>query len=257
MSIDERNRKLYSDAPVVKHYARASELQPAERAIFTRIAHELAGATLLDIGVGGGRTTVHLAPLVKRYVGLDYSPAMLTAVRSRFPDPAYEFLLGDARSLPFSDDEFDIVLFSHNGIDYVDHDDRLVILREVHRVLWPGGTFVFSTHNLGRDDLRFEGAPDEGLFSRAIRAPGRARLRAHNPEHERLRDRPYAILNDGAFAFRAATYHIHVSAQIDQLASAGFRTVTVLGGRDGRDVDTTAACDRVRDPWLYFVCTAA
>lgn len=252
MGIDERNRRVYADPGVVKHYAGSSSLQPAERTILDALAGELGGASLLDIGVGGGRTTLHFAPRVKRYVGLDYSPAMLAAVTARFADRGYAFILGDARSLPFADTAFDAVLFSHNGIDYVDHEDRLLVLAEVRRVLWPGGLFIFSTHNLEREDLRFEAAPHEGVLRRALHARRRARLRARNPEGEALLDRPYAVINDGAFDFRAATYHIRSRAQVEQLASAGFERVRLFSGVTGKELHADAA--RIPDPWLYFVC---
>ena len=48
----------------------------------------------------------------------------------------------------FKDNSFDFVLFSYNGVDYVDHADGLAILREIRRLIRPGGYFCFSTHNL-------------------------------------------------------------------------------------------------------------
>lgn len=253
MKMDERNRRLYGDRQVVQHYRGSSALQPAERVIFDLIAGDLADAALLDIGVGGGRTTLHLAPRVKRYVGLDYSPAMIAAASERFSTSRYEFVLGDARSLPFADSEFDVVLFSHNGIDYVDHDDRLVTLAESRRVLWPGGLFIFSTHNLERSDLRFEPSPEEGLLRRAFGARKRARLRAENRHCASLGDQPYAIINDGAFGFRAVSYHIRPRAQVEQLLAAGFERVRVFSGTTGSEC--TAAGDKpIADPWVYYLC---
>jgi len=252
MDIDDKNLGVYTDPAVVKHYARCSGLQPAERSIFERVAGELVDARLLDIGVGGGRTTLYLAPRVKRYIGLDYSPPMIAATRARFAARGYEFVVGDARALPLSDGELDVVVFSHNGIDYVDHQDRLVVLAEVRRTLRQGGLFVFSTHNLERDDLHFEAPPGEALFQRVLHARKRACLRAHNPEREQLRSRPHAILNDGVFDFRAATYHIRRGAQLEQLAAAGFDHVQTFSGRTGEELSVDQAS--AADPWLYFLC---
>ncbi|WP_394836609.1 class I SAM-dependent methyltransferase [Pendulispora rubella] len=130
--------------------ARVSALRPAEKTILERLDVELPSMTMLDLAVGGGRTTEHFAPRVKRYIALDDSPATLRAWSKRFSGAPYEFLLGDARTLPFNDHTFDFVLFAHNGIDYVDRDGRLRALREVRRVARAGGTFVFSTHDLER-----------------------------------------------------------------------------------------------------------
>lgn len=255
MKVDERNRRLYVAPDVVRHYASSSALQPAERVILDLISGELGNARFLDIGVGGGRTTLHVGPRVKRYVGLDYSPAMLEAASSRFQKFGYEFMLGDARRLPFADSEFDIALFSHNGLDYVDHEDRLTTIAEIRRVLWPGGLFFFSTHNLERDDLRFEPSPHEGLLRRAFGAPKRARLRAENQHCVGLDDRSYAVINDGAFGFRALTYHIRPRDQLDQLAAAGFEAVRAFSGRTGAELDVEN--DTIPDPWVYFLCRSS
>ncbi|WP_394846974.1 class I SAM-dependent methyltransferase [Pendulispora brunnea] len=148
--MNQAHRRIYAERRVARPRARAATLQPAETTILERLHVELPGMTMLDLGVGGGRTTEHFAPRVKRYIALDGSPATLRAWCKRFAGTPYEFLLGDARTLPFHDDTFDLVLFSRNGIDDVDHDDRGRVLREVRRVARHGGTFVFSTHNLER-----------------------------------------------------------------------------------------------------------
>lgn len=251
MTVDDRNRRLYAERGVAAHYAKASALQPAEQTLLELLAAELPPAAMLDLGVGGGRTTQHFAPRVKRYVGIDYSPAMLDAARARFPGTPYVFQFADARSLPFEDSCFDIALFAHNGIDYVDHEDRLRILAEVRRVLSPGAAFLFSTHNLERDDLDFEPSPTDGVFERTFHAFRRSRLRAKNPDYRSFREKPYAIVNDGAFAFRAATYHIRPVAQIDQLTAAGFERIRAFSGRSGKEVDPSK--DPQPDPWIYFL----
>ena len=40
---------------------------------------------MLDIGVGTGRTTMHFAGLVKEYVGVDYSSALIQACPEKIP----------------------------------------------------------------------------------------------------------------------------------------------------------------------------
>ena len=55
------------------------------------------GMKILDVGVGGGRTTRYLAALASHYVGIDYAPAMISACREKFPD--LEFCVGHADDL--------------------------------------------------------------------------------------------------------------------------------------------------------------
>jgi SAM-dependent methyltransferase len=139
------NRDRYDDAGTAAYYAGLSALQPTEALLFAR--HIAAGADVLDIGVGGGRTSRHLAATARRYLGIDYAPAMVAASRARCPDLA--FLVADARDLsPVGSSSFDAAVFSFNGIDYLETAaDRAACLAEVARVLRPGGVFVFSSHN--------------------------------------------------------------------------------------------------------------
>ena len=256
MSADERNRRVYSTTGTVRHYARAVGLQPAEQTILQAIETDLPSTKMLDLGVGGGRTTESFAGRVARYVALDYSTPMIHAARKRFHGQPYEFVVGDARSIPFPDDAFDFVLFSHNGIDYVDPDDRLRVLAEVIRVVSPGGFFAFSTHNLGRHDLDFEARSGEGAWCRVRNALRRARLRHENPSYRTLPELPLAMVNDGAFGFRGCTYHIRADAQLDQLHTAGFEDITVYSSDQGLAIPA-ARIHEARDPWLYFLCRVA
>lgn len=102
---------------------------------------------ILDLGVGGGRTTPYLSAIASRYVGVDYSEEMIRACRSRFPH--LEFSVADASDLAqFADASFDSVVFSFNGLDCLVPDEkREKCLRECHRVLKAGGIYIFSSHN--------------------------------------------------------------------------------------------------------------
>lgn len=127
---------------MVDHYRCRTDLFPREAKLLERYVRP--GCTLLDIGVGGGRTTRHLAHRTD-YFAIDYSPEMVAATREAFPGVRVQ--VGDARELDFGDESFDAVLFSFNGLDCVDLAGRARAYSEVFRVLRPGGVFIFSTHN--------------------------------------------------------------------------------------------------------------
>lgn len=256
MGSENANRAVFGRPDVVRFYATRDALQGGEATVLRELTPRLADCAMLDVGVGGGRTTLHFASRVRRYVGIDYAPEMIDACRARFPDPTIELLVADARALPFGDDTFDLVMFSHCGIDYVAHDDRLKILREVRRVLWPGGHFSFSTHNLQRAASLLVGDANEGMATRVLRALGRRRLRRINPSLDELGRCAHAMLNDGAFRFGASTYHIRPHAQIEQLAAAGFADVQVLSARSGEVLDP-ATTGTTQEPWLFYICTSA
>lgn len=101
--------------------------------------------SVLDIGIGGGRTTRPLLEIFKDYVGIDYSEGMISAAKSCFPNADIRRM--DARKLDF-DRLFDCVVFSFNGIDSVDFSDRDLIFQQIAKVLNPEGYFIYSTHNI-------------------------------------------------------------------------------------------------------------
>src|SRR5947209_4634688 len=105
MTLD--NKRLYELRQLALQYGREETLQPPEESILRTIKESLKGARMLDVGVGGGRTTVHFAPLVKSYVGIDYSEQMIEVCRERFGEVSnrFTFQVADVRSLSGFPDE--------------------------------------------------------------------------------------------------------------------------------------------------------
>lgn len=97
---------------------------------------------LLDVGCGNGRWLLRVAPQVACSVGLDLSEGMLTATRVRSAKPA--LIRGDALTLPFTDDSFDVVLAMHMLYHVVDPG---LAVHELHRVLCSGGTVLVTTNS--------------------------------------------------------------------------------------------------------------
>jgi ubiquinone/menaquinone biosynthesis C-methylase UbiE len=139
------NLRVYSAPEVASHYAALDYLTPCEKFLFS--TYLKPGAAILDVGVGGGRTTPYLASTASRYAGLDYSEKMIRLCRERFPQ--LEFLVSDASDLvTFEDASFDAVIMAFNVLDYVlPAEKRRQCLRECRRVLRPQGLFIFSSHN--------------------------------------------------------------------------------------------------------------
>lgn len=109
---------------------------------------------VLDAGCGNGgylaRLATRLAPGVPR-LGLDLSRGMLGDLGAGW-DPALPRPLlatGDVQALPFADGAFDVALAMHM-LYHV--PDIPLALRELRRVLRPGGTLLASTN--GPDDKR-------------------------------------------------------------------------------------------------------
>ncbi|MFG6096717.1 class I SAM-dependent methyltransferase [Leptothoe sp. ISB3NOV94-8A] len=255
-----RNATTYAAADIVNYYAQLNRLQPAESALLERLRDQLPRMKMLDIGVGGGRTAQHFAPLVEQYVGIDYSPEMVVACQKRFGklDHSISFEVGDARYLrQFDDNSFDFILFSFNGIDYVSHEDRLKIFQEINRVGKQGCYFFFSSHNLQALEKELTLQKQIGLnpvktyvnlvilglfwlFNRSI-------TRAILEESE------YLIVRDESHNFRLETYYIRAAQQIRQL-SKDFSHVEIYPWQSTERILDLDASVMGRDLWLYYLC---
>lgn len=231
-AIDRINLRTMRDPAVVAHYARPWGLSPAEEATFARVAPLARGRRILDIGVGGGRTVEALRAISEDYLGIDYSADMVEACRRRFPQARFEF--ADARALDgIADGSVGLAVFACNGIGMVSHADRLRILREVRRVLEPGGLFVFSTHNRNSPEFArgfrlpsFEWSwhPLRAAV-RSLRFCGELALRWRNRRHFQpfeVHAPDYAIINDQCHHYGTMLYYVTLEQQRRQLTDAGF-----------------------------------
>src|ERR1700694_1624495 len=120
---DAINRRTYAAKKVVRGYQDLDFIYKAEEVILQRLYPFIKDRKLLDIGIGGGRTTKYLLEISADYTGIDYTPQCVEIVKRKYPQAT--IISADARDLSIFDEAFDFILFSFNGIDYIDHEDRL------------------------------------------------------------------------------------------------------------------------------------
>lgn len=100
------------------------------------------GERILDLGCGDGQLTAKIAAKGAMVSGVDASPEMVAAARSR----GIGSEVAQAEKLPFSNGEFDAV-FSNAVLHWVRGQDEM--MAEVHRVLRKRGRFVAEMGGLG------------------------------------------------------------------------------------------------------------
>jgi ubiquinone/menaquinone biosynthesis C-methylase UbiE len=96
----------------------------------------------LDVATGAGHTAAVFAPHVAKVVASDLTPQMLDQVRKLATEKGLgntETAIADAEALPFPDASFDLVTCRIAPHHFPSIE---AFLREVHRVLKPGGTFA-------------------------------------------------------------------------------------------------------------------
>jgi ubiquinone/menaquinone biosynthesis C-methylase UbiE len=111
---------------------------------------QLAAVTgrVLEIGAGSGLSVPHYPTGLEELVLLEPNPAFRTRLRGLLDHTQVSATIvdGDVHDLPFDDSSFDTVTAS---LVFCSVDDPDRALAEVHRVLRPGGRFLFHEHVRG------------------------------------------------------------------------------------------------------------
>lgn len=212
------------------------DLYPSERALLWRLRHRWPTISMLDLGIGVGRTTWTFAAVAGRYVGIDLASEMVDSARAMVGDhPDVQLMVHDARELGALGSGFDVVLFSMGGIDTMVHEDRLRVLDESRAVLNKGGWFLFSTHSFQalQHYSPLASAPRElspkALYQWAVAARSGLRLarRRRALDLSKAMAQGWAWLPDGAHDFDLDLYWVDAGEQRRQLEAARFELVEV------------------------------
>jgi ubiquinone/menaquinone biosynthesis C-methylase UbiE len=139
------SRRFYE---LVEEHRYKKEWHIPEAAQFAR-AKDLA---VLEVGCGLGTDGAQFAKAGARYTGIDLTDAAVGLAKRRFElfDLPGTFRVTDAERLDFPDNSFDLV-YSHGVLHHT--PDTAAAIREIHRVLRPGGKAVVMLYH--RDSYNY------------------------------------------------------------------------------------------------------
>jgi SAM-dependent methyltransferase len=169
-----------------------------------KLLGDVRGRRVLEVGCGAAAGARWLAGQGAEVVALDLSAGMLRHAREAADRSGVRVPLmqADALALPFADGAFDIACTAFGAIPFV--ADSGAVMREVARVLRPGGSWVFSiTH------------PMRWVF---LDEPGPEGLLAVNSYFDR---RPY-VEQDGEGVPGYVEQHRTLGDRVRELVGAGF-----------------------------------
>jgi SAM-dependent methyltransferase len=173
-------------------------------------AAALAGARVLEVGCGAASCSRWLARQGAHPVGLDLSAGMLgqAALAGARTGVTVPLVQAGAERLPFADGVFDLACSAFGGVPFV--ADPAGVMREVHRVLRPGGRWVFSVNH-----------PMRWMFSDD---PGTAGLTASQSYFDRS---PYVEVDDRGMP-GYVEHHRTIGDRVRDIVAAGLELLDLV-----------------------------
>jgi ubiquinone/menaquinone biosynthesis C-methylase UbiE len=149
---EELARRIFSERAAF-YTTSVSHKNPQMLAKLVALAQPQPGWLALDIATGAGHTAFALAPYVQHVTATDLTPAMLDEARklqATLGITNVDFRTADVHHLPFPAASFDLV---SSRIAPHHFSDIRRALREMARVLRPGGRLVIDDRSIPEDDF--------------------------------------------------------------------------------------------------------
>ncbi|MCC5789758.1 MAG: class I SAM-dependent methyltransferase [Opitutales bacterium] len=187
----------FADQRALRHYSEAVKnvgLWCSEEKVLRQIFSP--DQTLLDLGTGTGRVAFGLWEIgYDKVMGVDSCRPMIQEARhlNKLLEYRVSFRVEDACKMSFEENLFDGVIFAFNGLMQIPGEkERSQAVKEIFRVLRPGGHFVFTTHDRNHWRLR-------EFFA------NQAKMWSENKQDPRLRE-----FGDNLFDSREGTIFMHL-----------------------------------------------
>ncbi|HTH93363.1 MAG TPA: methyltransferase domain-containing protein [Candidatus Paceibacterota bacterium] len=119
-------------------------------------------ASVLDIGCGDGRIIRLINQVNKNIIGIDNDAIAIEDAKKQLGDlDGVQLMEADAFNLPFNEGTFDVVTFMMTLVNF--DENKLVALKEIHRVLKDDGKLLLSVYSEDAADTRLSMYTEVGL----------------------------------------------------------------------------------------------
>ncbi|HJP94853.1 MAG TPA: methyltransferase domain-containing protein [Pyrinomonadaceae bacterium] len=238
-----RAREHWAQDPCGAEYDREHELgtreffDAIERHRYTEYApwmprvmdfEKFRGAKLLEIGCGMGTDLLQFSRNGARCVGIDLTPRSIEITRHRFKlyDADGAFMISDGEHLPFRDESFDVV-YSNGVLHHT--PDTAGAIREVHRVLRPGGMAKVMLYHRNSLNYWIEIVLRRGLLgAEFLRGRSAEEIMSRVIEHSDHDARPLVKVYSRRKARELFSQFTDVKVEVEQLTRAELRFLSPL-----------------------------
>lgn len=140
------NNSKWNNQKIIKWYISRKHIQNGEKKIL-ELVDFLNIKTMLDIGVGGGRTSMYFLNLVESYLGIDIVPDFIDTLQKKYSQKQFKCM--NVLDIINLEKTYDFILFSHNGIDnLLTLEEYTKALDNMYKVCNKNGYVCFSSHNI-------------------------------------------------------------------------------------------------------------
>ena len=238
-----RAREQWGQDPCGAEYVREHELgtreffDDVERHRYTEYApwmprlmefDKFQGRRLLEIGCGMGTDLLQFARGGARCTGIDLTPRSVEITRHRFAlyGARGSFMISDGERLPFRSESFDVV-YSNGVLHHT--PDTTGAIREVHRVLRPGGVAKVMLYHRNSLNYWFEIVLRRGLLGfEFLRGRSAEEIMSRVVEHSDHDARPLVKVYSRAQTRTLFSSFRNVAIEVEQLTRAELRFLSPL-----------------------------
>lgn len=209
------NNSKWNNQKIIQWYCSRKHIQGGEKQILKLVNFSNVNS-MLDIGVGGGRTSIYFIDLVKSYLGIDIIPDFITFLQNKYSQEQFKCM--NVLDITNLEKTFDFILFSHNGIDNLLTLQKYIkTLNNMYKVCNKNGYVCFSSHNIWNSN----------------------------------RNEDFALIQCDVVGTRMPQVNTNPLFLIKLLKKYNYSSITIID-TDGKIIDINK--EKTKSAWLYYLC---